>query len=250
MGSQLITPIDLTQFKLIPEDPYFVPTFAHELDELDPIDSTLAGIQAAETGVDILGALGALASIEDGIGSQLSAFPQDTGSASIDSLARSSGAIDAGVSTANLALSAATAKAVSIAVPITSLTGINVLPPTPAPAPQPPPIAPLPPVGSGGIGPTPTGFGLTLQNLTRPGAEGIEHVGDRFNVQITGPPGANIYITATHNGRQLPTAGMGIIPASGVLNIGGSFGAGDKGNWIEDWYHDRVLIREIAFEVF
>lgn len=208
------------------------------------MDAPLAALEAAQTGVDIIGELGALEGIEAGISDALGAFPSDTGQGDLEQITGAGAAIDNGVGSAQLVINDAASAGSTIGITIPPITGINVSPPTQPPAP------PLPPVGGGGIGGKPGNFTLTLQNLTNAGAEALFHVRDRFNIHITGTPGANIYVTATHNRVQGPTGSMGVIGPTGVLDIGGTMGAGDVGQWVEDWYNGNQLIREIAFQVF
>ncbi len=243
---QLVEPLNYADYDLTLSDPYFVPTFGHDLDELDSIDIDLAAIEDVATGVDIAGITASLDGPLAGIDNFLSGAPGDDGTAAINNLVGAAGAIDAGVTTSNTALQAATNKGISIAVPITPLHGITVSPPS-APS-VPAPVLPAP-GAPGPVGPPAVGVHLQFTNVTRPGSPGRVKVGESFTVAITGPPGVSIYAVATHNGVNNGQAGFGVIPPSGTLMIGGSFGVADKGPWIENWYAQGNYIGQVAFTV-
>lgn len=242
----LITPLDFTNYKLIPEDPVFEQLWQQNFTEIDSLDGPLQAAAIAQTGFDIVAALGSLDPIELGIESALGAFPSDTGAGGIDAITGSSAAVDTGIAGAQTAINAAANSGSSIGITLPPITGIKVTKPA---APPEPPTPPLPPVGGGGIG-TPGGsFSLHITSPQHPGGTTVYRVGDQFVVHIIGVPGANIYVKATQNSRPFGQAGMGSLDASGFLDVTGSFGVADIGYWVEDWYHDTKFIRELAFTV-
>ncbi len=245
----LITPLDLAAYQLTPEPPYFREHFAGELDSIDSIDSSLATIADVSTGLDIAGALASLDGPISIVESALGFAGNDTGAGEIAGIAGAATSIDKGIGAATSGINSAADKGGLIGINIPPIGGINVSPPTPGQPPaQPPPT--LPPVlGTGGVGPPATGFHLQFTNTTRPGAPGRPKVGESYSLVITGKLGTSIYVVSTHDGRELPQAGFGVVPASGKLTITGSFSASDKGAWIENWYAQGNYIGQVAFTV-
>ena len=243
---QLVEPLNYSDYDLTLSAPFFVPTFGHDLDELDSIDSDLAAIADVATGVDIAGITASLDGPLTGIDNFLGGAGADDGTAAISNLVGAGGAIDAGVTTSTNALQAAVNKGISIAIQIPPLHGITVTPPS-APS-VPAPVLPSP-GAPGPVGPPAVGFHLQFTNVTRPGSPGRVKVGESFTVAISGTPGTSIYAVARHDGKDNGQAGFGVIPASGTLAISGSFGVADKGTWIENWYAQGNYIGQIAFTV-
>ncbi len=242
----LVDPIDLTQFDLAPDPPYFLPTFSPELDDLDAIDGDLSTLEAEQTAVDVVSIGASLDGALAGVDSFLGGSTGDSTAADISSLVGAAGAIDGAIASATTANNTAHTKGAGIGVTFPPLTGITITKPPPPAIP-----APVLPTPGDPKGPGPPAQGVTLQftNVTRPGSPGRVKVGESFKVQIFGPAGVAIYAVAKHNGVNNGQAGFGTIPATGQLVITGTFGVADRGTWIEDWYAQGNYIGEIAFTV-
>lgn len=85
-------------------------------------------------------------------------------------------------------------------------------------------------------------FGAFIENLDRPGDLNFR-VGDHARVTIRTPNGAApISVTGTRDGAALGLTPEGITDASGLKQIDVTFGAGDRGHWVEQWFAAGELL--------
>lgn len=94
---------------------------------------------------------------------------------------------------------------------------------------------PLPAPGSGVTRGTPRPFSLvtvTLTNATTGNAQ-VFHVGDTWNLVVTGPAGADVDVAALKDGVSLVPVTLGQTDASGTYKTSGTFTAADVGAWQE-----------------
>ena len=264
----LVDPIDLGEFNLTPEPAFFVPTYAHELDELDTFDGDLADLAGQAGGVDVDALAASLLAPINDASAALGLSGSDSAEADITKLAGQAAAIDASGGAASNLINAAATGAGGLTVPFRPIKGVPppVIPPgtftpspspsptpspspapTPSPAPAPPPVLPLP----GASTPLTPSHDFTLQFQPAGRALNIGHVfvGDTFTITIKGKPGVSIYATALHNGKSNGQSPFGVTDAAGRLVIRGSFSAGDLGQWIENWFAAGAFITQLSFVV-
>ena len=86
-----------------------------------------------------------------------------------------------------------------------------------------------------------------LTNLTAPG--GQLEVGDQWQLVITGPANSSVTGSSTQNGGAPSTNNFGSTDGSGRLTLGGNFGAGDAGSWLETWTVAGAKPAQVSFVV-
>lgn len=75
---------------------------------------------------------------------------------------------------------------------------------------------------------------VSLINVTHPQSQ--FHVGDVFQLLVTGPPNSPVTGLGIHNGNVPPSpASFGSTDANGRLTIGGTMDASTVGTWQETW---------------
>lgn len=92
---------------------------------------------------------------------------------------------------------------------------------------------------------TPTTAVLT--NLTAPGQQ-LE-VGDQWQLVITGPANSSVTGSSTQNGGTPSTNNFGSTDSTGKLTLGGTFGPGDQGAWLETWTVSGGTSTQVSFVV-
>ncbi len=117
------------------------------------------------------------------------------------------------------------------------------------PPPPPPtttqPTNPTPPPAT----PTTYASAVVLTNTTRPTSPRAFQVGDRFEVDVTGQPGAQVSVAATHNG-STSSSPYGTIGSNGHRVIQGTMAAEHIGTWSEVWkVGDTAATPVLAFTV-
>lgn len=81
--------------------------------------------------------------------------------------------------------------------------------------------------------------GVTIDNLTRPGAQDFR-VGEQWAVSVYGNPGADVIVSLIWNGSQLTPTSVGTIDAEGVLQISGTMAAWQVGTYVETYIVNGV----------
>jgi len=76
---------------------------------------------------------------------------------------------------------------------------------------------------------------VTLQNL-KTGNPSTFHIGESWQLTITGPPNKAVYIHAMQNGADLGSSFLGTTNASGTLNVFGTMSSDAQlGSWVETY---------------
>lgn len=246
MADPLIPPIDWTAYDLTPSQPYFATAFGQELGDLDNSAAAVPHIaQHHQSSVlpDIAPDLDKpLKTLDDGLAFEDQEVAADEAQTVTDPTAL----ITQGFLDNETTIGKVQPEANKLPASMPPVAGVPV---TPAPVPVQPPAPKLPPVGSG-VGP-PLGGGAQafISNINRPGAPGNFRVGDPWQITIKAPAGSAIYVVASHNGVSLGQSPFGVIPASGIILLHGTFTADQLGSWIENWYAGTKFISQIVFRV-
>jgi len=73
-------------------------------------------------------------------------------------------------------------------------------------------------------------------------------VGDRWQIDITGPPNAPVSMNGGRNGEN-NLHQMGVIDSSGRFKLNGQMGQGEIGSWTEAWRVNNQIIASFSFRV-